>query len=58
MSIVLLIDYENVQGINLEELAGTDSRVCIFTGSSQSKIPIEARKFSPGPWQPTGVDKN
>jgi hypothetical protein len=41
MSIVLLIDYENVQGINLEELAGTDSRVCIFTGSSQSKIPIE-----------------
>ncbi len=41
MSKVLLIDYENVQGINLGQIVGTDYRVCIFTGSSQSKIPID-----------------
>ena len=41
MTKVLLVDYENVQGINLKEITGTDTRVCIFTGSSQSKIPIE-----------------
>jgi hypothetical protein len=40
MSKVLLIDYENVQGISLEPLARTDWKVCIFTGTSQSKIPI------------------
>jgi len=41
MSQVLLIDYENVQKINLTEIEGMDCRVSVFTGSSQSKIPIE-----------------
>jgi hypothetical protein len=41
MSKVLLIDYENVQGINLSELKGISFKVRIFTGSSQNKIPIE-----------------
>jgi len=41
MSKVLLIDYENVQGVNLSELQGMEFKVKIFTGSSQSKIPIE-----------------
>jgi len=41
MTKMLLIDYENVQGINLSEMEGTDCKVSIFTGSSQSKIPIE-----------------
>jgi hypothetical protein len=41
MSKVLLIDYENIQGINLSELKGTEFKVKIFTGSSQNKIPIE-----------------
>lgn len=41
MGKVILIDYENVQGINLSEMHGMDFRVKIFTGSSQSKIPIE-----------------
>jgi hypothetical protein len=41
MSKVLLIDYENVQSINLSEMKGMDFKVSIFTGSSQSKIPIE-----------------
>ncbi len=41
MSKVMLIDYENVQGINLSEMHGMDFRVKIFTGNSQSKIPIE-----------------
>ncbi len=41
MSKVLLVDYENVQGINLKEITGADTRVCIFTGSSQNKIPID-----------------
>ncbi len=41
MSKVLLIDYENVQNINLSEIEGADCKVYIFTGSSQNKIPIE-----------------
>jgi hypothetical protein len=41
MSRILLIDYENVQGIDLSEIAGTDCKVSVFTGSSQNKIPIE-----------------
>jgi hypothetical protein len=40
MSKVLLIDYENVQGISLALVAGTDWKVCIFTGTSQNRIPI------------------
>ena len=41
MTKVLLIDYENVQAVNLTQLERTDCKVCIFTGSSQSRIPIE-----------------
>ena len=41
MSKMLLIDYENVQGIDLSEIAGIDCKVSVFTGSTQSKIPIE-----------------
>ncbi len=41
MGKVLLIDYENVQGINLIQMERMDCKVCIFTGSSQSKIPID-----------------
>jgi len=41
MSKVLLIDYENVQGINLTQIERMDCRVCVFTGSSQNKIPID-----------------
>jgi hypothetical protein len=41
MSKVLLIDYENIQGINLSELKGKDFEVRIFAGNSQNKIPIE-----------------
>jgi hypothetical protein len=41
MGKVLLIDYENVQDVNLSQLARMDCQVCVFTGSSQSKIPIE-----------------
>lgn len=40
MSKVLLIDYENVQGISLALVASTDWKVCIFTGTSQNRIPI------------------
>ena len=41
MSKVLLIDYENVHGINLSEMQATNFKVRIFTGSNQNKIPIE-----------------
>jgi hypothetical protein len=41
MSKVLLIDYENVQKINLTEIEGMDLRVSVFTGNSQNKIPID-----------------
>jgi hypothetical protein len=41
MSKVLLIDYENVQGINLRQIDQTGCKVHVFTGSSQSKIPID-----------------
>jgi PIN domain len=41
MGKILLIDYENVQGINLSEIEGTDLQVSVFTGSAQNKIPIE-----------------
>ena len=40
MSKVLMVDYENVQGISLAPVASTDWKVCIFTGITQSKIPI------------------
>src|SRR4030042_2255110 len=41
MSKILLIDYENVHGINLSEMQAKNFKVRIFTGSNQNKIPIE-----------------
>jgi hypothetical protein len=41
MSKVLLIDYENVQDVDLRQVARMDCLVCVFTGSSQNKIPID-----------------
>jgi hypothetical protein len=41
MSKVLLIDYENVQNVDLSQIARMDCFVYVFTGSSQNKIPIE-----------------
>jgi hypothetical protein len=41
MSKVLLIDYENVQDVNLGQMAQMDCLVYVFTGSAQSRIPIE-----------------
>ena len=41
MSKILLIDYENVQGINLSEVEKTDCKVSVFTGSTQNKIPFD-----------------
>jgi len=41
VSKVLLIDYENVQNVDLGQVARLDCLVCVFTGSSQNKIPIE-----------------
>jgi len=41
MNKVLLVDYENVQAVNLTEIERMNCRVSIFTGSSQSKIPID-----------------
>ncbi len=41
MSKVLFIDYENVQGMDLAQIAKLDCKVLVFTGSSQNKIPID-----------------
>lgn len=41
MSKVLLIDFENVQGVNLSQIEKMDCKVAVFTGSLQSKVPID-----------------
>ncbi len=45
----LLVDYENVQNINLEKLPQKDFLIYIFIGESQNKIPFklvqDAQKF-------------
>ena len=41
MTKVLLIDYENVQGMDLSRMKQLDCKVYVFTGSLQNKIPIE-----------------
>jgi PIN domain len=41
VSKILLIDYENVQNVDLSQVARMDCLVCVFTGSAQNKIPIE-----------------
>ena len=40
MEKLLLIDYENIQNINLEQIKKTDYRVFVFIGASQNKIPF------------------
>lgn len=40
MEKLLLIDYENIQNINLEQIEKTDYRVFVFIGASQNKIPF------------------
>jgi hypothetical protein len=44
MARVLYIDYENVQRVDLCLLGQRELRVCLFTGVSQSKIPIDLAK--------------
>ena len=44
MSKVLYIDYENVQSLNLNRIAQLDFKIWVFTGVSQSRIPIELVK--------------
>ncbi|MBE3143953.1 MAG: hypothetical protein IMZ61_08525 [Planctomycetes bacterium] len=41
MSKVLYIDYENVQNVDLSRIAQPDFKIWVFTGVSQSRIPIE-----------------
>ncbi len=41
MSKVLLIDFENVQGVNLSQIEKMDCKVAVFTGNMQSKVPID-----------------
>lgn len=38
---ILLIDYENIQQIDLSSIAGLDIAIKIFIGRSQNKIPFE-----------------
>jgi hypothetical protein len=40
MSKVLYIDYENVQSVDLSRIVQLDFKVWVFTGVSQSRIPI------------------
>ena len=51
MEKVLLIDFENVQKIDLDYLGRKDCKVCIFIGSSQNKLPFDlvrsAQKLGP-----------
>jgi hypothetical protein len=44
MSKVLYIDYENVQGVDLSRIAELDFKIWVFTGVSQSRIPINLVK--------------
>ena len=44
MEKVLLIDYENIQNINLEQIEKADYRIYVFIGESQNKIPFDLVK--------------
>ena len=44
MEKVLLIDFENIQDINLDQIESSDYRICVFIGESQNKIPLELVK--------------
>lgn len=41
MEKVLLIDFENIQNINLEHIEKIDYRIYVFIGESQNKIPFD-----------------
>lgn len=41
MDKVLLIDFENIQAVSLDQLPDSTYRVCVFIGESQNKIPLE-----------------
>jgi len=41
MQRVLLVDFENIQAVNLERVEESEYRVCVFVGESQGKIPLE-----------------
>lgn len=41
MEKVLLVDFENIQAVNLDQVQGDDYRVCVFVGESQNKIPLD-----------------
>jgi len=45
---VLMVDFENVQQIDLARISKTDSKVLIFVGSSQSKLPIDLVRHTQG----------
>ena len=44
MEKILLIDYENIQSINLEQIEKADYRIYVFIGESQNKIPFDLVK--------------
>ena len=44
MTKVLYIDYENVQNLNLNRISQLNFKIWLFTGISQSRIPIELVK--------------
>lgn len=44
MEKVLLIDFENIQNINLEQIEKFDYRIYLFIGESQNKIPFDLVK--------------
>jgi len=46
MEKVLLIDFENVQNINLEQIEKFDYRIYVFIGQSQNKIPFDLVKMA------------
>jgi hypothetical protein len=41
MERVLLVDFENIQAVNLEQIEEGTYRVCVFVGELQNKIPLE-----------------
>jgi hypothetical protein len=44
MGKILLIDFENIQDIDLDQIVSSDYRICVFIGESQNKIPLELVK--------------
>jgi hypothetical protein len=44
MEKILLIDFENIQNINLEQIEKLDYRIYLFIGESQTKVPMDLFK--------------